>query len=135
MGKLSISSAVNSGLHLNRFTRFHPSILELSDSLYTVLLSLPVKGPLYTAIYPVWPLFVAAVTANSEKRDRLYQRVVPIREGDRNTLPAVLERISGMRIWLASQDITCQRRDGWWDEMLSPSSSTVDLGSNLLCLG
>ncbi|KAJ4353087.1 hypothetical protein N0V95_003682 [Ascochyta clinopodiicola] len=116
-------------------TRFHPSILDLSDALSTLILSLPVKGPLYTAIYPVWPLFVAAVTVNSDKRDRLYQRVVPIREGDRNTLPAVLKRVSGVRIWLAQQDPSCQRREGWWDDMLSPSSSTVALGKNLLCLG
>lgn len=116
-------------------TRFHPSILELSDALHTVLHSLPVKGALYTAIYPIWPLFIAAVTANSDKRDRLYQHVVPIREGDKNTLPAVLKRISGMRIWLASQDASCHRCDGWWDEMLSPASSTTALGSNLLCLG
>lgn len=118
-----------------RFTRFHPSVLELTDSLHTVLLALPVKGSLYTAIYPVWPLFIAAVTANSDKRDRLYQRVVPIREGDKNTLPAVLKRVSGLRIWLANQDATSQRREGWWDEMLSPSSSTTALGSKLLCLG
>jgi hypothetical protein len=116
------------------FTRFHPSILELSDSLHTVLLSLPVKGNLYTAIYPVWPIFIAAVTANSDKRDRLYQRVVPIREGDKNTLPAVLKRISGLRIWLASQDASCHRRENWWDEMLSPSSSTIALGNVLYFL-
>ncbi|KAI4923045.1 uncharacterized protein J4E92_007796 [Alternaria infectoria] len=117
------------------FTRFHSSILELSDALHTLLLSLQVKGPLYTAIYPVWPFFVAAVTANSDKRDRLYQRVVPIREGDKNTLPPVLRRISGMRTWLANQDAACQRDDGWWDEMLSPKSSTIALSSHLLCLG
>ncbi|RYN89980.1 hypothetical protein AA0119_g11341 [Alternaria tenuissima] len=121
--------------HVYGLTRFHASILELSDALHTLILSLPVKGPLYTAIYPVWPFFVAAVTANSEKRDRLYQRVVPIREGDKNTLPAVLKRISGIRTWLANQETTCQRQDGWWDEMLSPSSSTVALGPHLLCLG
>jgi hypothetical protein len=110
--------------------------MELNDALTQVLLSLPVKGHLYTAIYPVWPLFIAAVTANSDKRDRLYQRVVPIREGDKNTLPAVLKRVSGMRIWLAKQDPTQQRRDGWWDEMLMPSSSTSALAANrLLCLG
>ncbi|KAI4702699.1 hypothetical protein J4E89_010231 [Alternaria sp. Ai002NY15] len=117
------------------FTRFHSSILELSDALHTLLLSLPVKGPLYTAIYPVWPFFIAAVTANSDKRDRLYQRVVPIREGDKNTLPPVLRRISGMRTWLANQDAACQRDDGWWDEMLSPKSSTIALSPHLLCLG
>lgn len=122
-------------LTLHRYTRFHPSVLELSDSLHTVILALPVKGSLYTAIYPVWPLFIAAVTANSDKRDRLYQRVVPIREGDKNTLPAVLKRVSGLRIWLANQDSSCHRREGWWDEMLSPSSSTTLLGSKLLCLG
>ncbi|KAF1933617.1 uncharacterized protein M421DRAFT_395722 [Didymella exigua CBS 183.55] len=116
-------------------TRFHPSVVEASEALCALLLALPVKGPLYTAIYPVWPLFVAAVTVNSEKRDRLYQHVVPIREGDKNTLPAVLRRVSGMRVWLAQQDATCQRRDGWWEEMLSPRSSTVALGRNLLCLG
>ncbi|KAJ8113892.1 hypothetical protein OPT61_g4087 [Boeremia exigua] len=76
-------------------TRFHPSTLDLSESLYTTILSLPVQGALYTAIYPVWPLFMAAVTLGAEKRDRLYQRVVPIREGDRNTLPAVLTRHDG----------------------------------------
>ncbi|KAI4644028.1 uncharacterized protein J4E78_009811 [Alternaria triticimaculans] len=117
------------------FTRFHSSILELSDALHTLILSLPVKGPLYTAIYPVWPFFIAAVTANSDKRDRLYQRVVPIREGDKNTLPPVLRRISGMRTWLANQDTSCQRDDGWWDEMLSPKSSTIALSPHLLCLG
>ena len=116
-------------------TRFHPSILSLSDALHTLLLSLPVKGALYTAISPVWPLFVAAVTASSDKRDRLYQRVVPIREGDKNTLPAVLRRVSGMRVWLAQQDQNVQRRDGWWDEMLSPDSSTAGVGRGLLCLG
>ncbi|KAF1361962.1 hypothetical protein EJ07DRAFT_109125 [Lizonia empirigonia] len=116
-------------------TRFHPSILELSDALSILILSLPVKGPLYTAIYPVWPLFVATVSVNSDKRDRLYQRVVPIREGDKNSLPAVLKRVSGMRIWLAQQDPSCQRREGWWDDMLSPSSSTVTLGTSMLCLG
>ncbi|KAH6622350.1 fungal-specific transcription factor domain-containing protein [Boeremia exigua] len=116
-------------------TRFHPSILDLTDALYTLILSLPVQGALYTAIYPVWPLFVAAVTLNSDKRDRVYQRVVPIREGDRNTLPSVLKRVSGMRVWLAQQDSTCHRRDCWWEEMLSPSSSTTALRTNLLCLG
>ena len=83
----------------------------------------------------MWPLFVAAVTASSDKRDRLYQRVVPIREGDKNTLPAVLRRVSGMRVWLAQQDAGVLRRDGWWDEMLSPGSSTVGVGRGLLCLG
>lgn len=117
------------------FTRFHPSVVELTDSLFNVLLSLPVKGSLYTAIYPVWPLFIAAVTANSDRRDRLYQRVVPIREGDKNTLPAVLKRVSGLRIWLANQDPSSQRCEGWWDNMLSPSSSTTALGPKLLCLG
>ena len=116
-------------------TRFHPSVVDLSQSLCTLVLSLPVKGALYTAIYPTWSVFVAAVTVNSDKRDRLYQRVVPIREGDKNTLPAVLKRVSGLRIWLAQQDPMCQRQDGWWDEMLSPSSSTGLLGRNLLCLG
>lgn len=118
------------------FTRFHPAIMELNDALTQTILSIPVKGHLYTAVYPVWPLFIAALTANSDKRDRLYQRVVPIREGDKNTLPAVLKRISGLRIWLANQDQTQQRRDGWWDEMLQPSSSTTALPVNrLLCLG
>ena len=110
--------------------------MELNDALTQILLSIPLKGHLYTADYPVWPLFIAAVTANSDKRDRLYQRVVPIREGDKNTLPAVLKRISGLRIWLANQDQMQQRRDGWWDEMLQPSSSTTALPVNrLLCLG
>src|SRR5690242_18382152 len=116
-------------------TRFHPSIMDLSDTLYTLMLSLPVRGSLYTAIYPVWPLFVAAVTLNADKRGHIYQRVVPISEGDKNTLPSVLKRVSGMRIWLAQQDSTCHRRDGWWDEMLSPSSSTTAPRRNLLCLG
>jgi hypothetical protein len=116
-------------------TRYHPSVIDLSEKLCTLILSLPVKGALYTAIYPIWPLFVAAVTINSDRRDQLYQRVVPIREGDKNTLPAVLKRVSGLRIWLAQQDPMCQRRDGWWDEMLSPSSSTSSLGRSLLCLG
>ena len=75
-------------------TRFNPAIMELNDALTAVILSLPVKGHLYTGIYPVWPVFIAAVTANSDKRDCLYQRVVPIREGDKNTLPAVLKRVS-----------------------------------------
>lgn len=110
--------------------------MELNDTLTQLLLTLPVKGSLYTAVYPVWPLFIAAVTANSDKRDRLYQRVVPIREGDKNTLPAVLKRISGLRIWLANQDQTLQRREGWWDEMLKPGSSTAAISANrLLCLG
>ncbi|KAF2008828.1 hypothetical protein BU24DRAFT_359471 [Aaosphaeria arxii CBS 175.79] len=118
------------------FTRFNPAIVELNDALSHILLTLPVKGNLYTAIYPVWPLFVAAVTANSDKRDRIYARVVPIREGDKNTLPAVLKRISGLRVWLAKQDATLPRRDGWWEEMLQPSSSTTALPANrLLCLG
>lgn len=117
-------------------TRFNPAIMELNDALTAVLLSLPVKGALYSAIYPVWPVFIAAVTANSDKRDRLYQRVVPIREGDKNTLPAVLKRVSGLRIWLAKQDASVQRREGWWEEMLQPTSSTTDLSaSRLLCLG
>lgn len=110
--------------------------MELNDALTAVILSLPVKGQLYTAIYPVWPVFIAAVTANSDKRDCLYQRVVPIREGDKNTLPAVLKRVSGMRIWLAKQDSTSLLRNGWWDEMLQPSSSTTAISTTrLLCLG
>jgi hypothetical protein len=121
---------------LIRLTRFDPTIMELNDTLTAVLLSLPVKGNLYTAMYPVWPLFIASVTANSDKRERLFQRVVPIREGDKNTLPYVLKRISGLRIWLANQEATQQRCYGWWDEMLQPSSSTIELPANrLLCLG
>lgn len=117
------------------YTRFHPSILQLSDTLQTLLLSLPVKGNLYTAIYPIWPLFIAAVTTNSERRDRLYQRVVPIREGDKSTLLPVLKRVSGIRIWLAKQDASCHIREDWWSEMLRPNSSRIPLGSNTLCLG
>lgn len=116
-------------------SRFHPSVVDLSEALCTVVLSLPVKGALYTAIYPTWPLFIAAVTVNSDKRDHLYQRVVPIREGDKSTLPAVLKRVSGLRTWLAQQNPSYQRKDGWWDEMLSPSSSTSLVRRNLLCLG
>lgn len=135
MGKFERSSHHDAKLTCRRFTRFHSCIIQLSDSLVAALLTLPVKGSLYTAMYPIWPLFVAAITVNSDKRDTLYRRVVPIREGDKNTLPAVLKRVSGLRIWLANQDPTCQVRDGWWDEMLSPSSSTSVLGPNLLCLG
>ncbi|KAE8850718.1 hypothetical protein PTNB73_00265 [Pyrenophora teres f. teres] len=72
------------------YTRTHSSVASLSATLYSLILSLPVKGPLYTAIYPVWPLFIAAVTTDADRREALYQRVVPIREGDKNTLPAVL---------------------------------------------
>ncbi|CBY00938.1 hypothetical protein LEMA_P020680.1 [Plenodomus lingam JN3] len=118
-----------------RYTRFHPSILRLSDALQSLLLSLPVKGSLYTAIYPIWPLFIATVTTNSDRRDRLYQRVVPIREGDKGTLSPVLKRVSGLRVWLAKQEASCQMREDWWSELLHANSSTVVLGSNMLCLG
>jgi hypothetical protein len=67
-----------------RFTRFHPAIIELSNALTSLIVSLPVKGSLYTAIYPIWPFFVAAVTANVDKRDILYQCVVSIRERDKS---------------------------------------------------
>ncbi|KAF2181851.1 hypothetical protein K469DRAFT_671104 [Zopfia rhizophila CBS 207.26] len=118
------------------FTRFNPAIMELNTALVSLILSLPVKGSLYTAIYPIWPLFIAAVTASADKRELLYQRVVPIREGDKSTLPAVLQRVSSLRIWLANQDPTSHRRDGWWDEMLEPGNSTNAVPANrLLCLG
>lgn len=116
-------------------TRFHPTIHPLTSTLTSLLLTLPVKGPLYTAIYPVWPLFIATVTVNSDTRERLYQRVVPIREGDKTTLPRVLERVSGLRIWLARQDGNVGRREAWWDEMLAPESSTTKVMEGLLCLG
>lgn len=118
------------------FTRFHPVITDLKNKLFQGIISLPVKGPLYTAIFPVWPLFIAATTCSSTEREALYQHVVPICEGVRNTLPAVLNRVSGLRSWLASQDPTQTRKDGWWDEMLHSSSSTtaVPVG-RLLCLG
>ena len=118
-----------------RTTRFHPSILTTSSTLSTLLLSLPVKGALYTAIYPVWPFFIAAVTVNSDRRDHMYQRVVPIREGDKNTLPAVLRRVSGLRVWLAQQDPGCHMREGWWDEMVGSRSNAGSMGGKLLCLG
>ncbi|PVI02748.1 hypothetical protein DM02DRAFT_641064 [Periconia macrospinosa] len=131
-----LATAIYLRCRLFGLTRFNPAIMELNDTLNAVLLSLPVKGNLFTALYPVWPIFIASVTANSEKRERLYQRVVPVREGDKNTLPFVLERISGLRIWLANQDATQHRREGWWDEMLQPNSSTTLLPPNhLLCLG
>ncbi|OCL09016.1 hypothetical protein AOQ84DRAFT_376222 [Glonium stellatum] len=118
------------------FTRFHPAVVRLSDALISLIISLPVKGSLYTATYPIWPFFVAAVTADADRRDTLYQRVVSIREGDKSTLPAVLQRISSLRIWLACQDAELQRRDGWWDEMLEHEHSANTLPNNrLLCLG
>ena len=73
--------------------------------------------------------------AVEQERHGVHAFVVPIREGDKNTLPAVLRRVSGMRVWLAQQDAGVLRRDGWWDEMLSPGSSTVGVGRGLLCLG
>ncbi|KAF2814024.1 uncharacterized protein BDZ99DRAFT_410308 [Mytilinidion resinicola] len=118
------------------YTRFHPAVTELSDALISLILSIPVTGPLYTAIYPIWPLFIACLTCNAETRDRLYQRVVPIREGDKSTLPAVLRRISGLRSWLARQSPEIHRHEGWWDEMLEPESSAHVIHTDrLLCLG
>ncbi|RMZ73186.1 C6 zinc finger domain [Pyrenophora seminiperda CCB06] len=117
------------------YTRTHPSITSLSATLHNLLLSLPVKGPLYTAIYPIWPLFIAAVTTDADRREALYQRVVPIREGDRNTLPAVLKRVSGWRVWLARLDSVGSRREGWWDEMVSLRVGKVGREGGLLCLG
>ncbi|CAI6333307.1 unnamed protein product [Periconia digitata] len=131
-----LATAIYLRCRLYGFTRFNPAIMELNDTLNAVLFSLPVKGSLFTAIYPVWPIFIASVTANPDKRERLFQRVVPVREGDKNSLASVLERISGLRIWLATQDATQTRRDGWWDEMLQPNSSATLLPTNhLLCLG
>lgn len=76
------------------------------------------------------------MTANSDKRDLLYQRVVPIREGDKSTLPLVLKRVSGLRVWLARQDPAQHVREGWWDEMMEPGSSTWPVANHLmLCLG
>ncbi|KAF2500053.1 hypothetical protein BU16DRAFT_501602 [Lophium mytilinum] len=118
------------------YTRFHPAVAELSDALISLILSLPVTGPLYTAIYPIWPLWIACLTCNADKRDRLYQRVVPIREGDKSTLPAVLRRVSGLRSWLARQNTEVHRHEGWWDEMLEPDSSAHAIRTDrLLCLG
>jgi len=113
----------------------HASITCLSATLHNLLLSLPVKGPLYTAIYPIWPLFIAAVTTDADRREALYQRVVPIREGDKNTLPAVLEWVSGLRVWLARLEGVGCRREGWWDEMVGLRVSNVGRYGRLLCLG
>jgi len=117
------------------YTRAHHFITSLSATLHSLLLSLPAKGHLYTAIYPIWPLFVAAVTTDADKREALYQHVVPIREGDKNTLPAVLKWVSGLRVWLARLEGVGCRREGWWDEMVSLGMGKVGRHGGLLCLG
>ncbi|KAI0591088.1 RTA1 multi-domain protein [Pyrenophora tritici-repentis] len=117
------------------YTRTHPSVTSLSAALHSLVLSLPVKGPFYTAIYPVWPLFIAAVTTDADRREVLYQRVVPIREGDKNTLPAVLKWVSELRVWLARLDGVGCRQEGWWDEMVSLRVGKMGRGGGLLCLG
>ncbi|KAL6160436.1 hypothetical protein ACJQWK_09388 [Exserohilum turcicum] len=126
---------VKSHGYSTRFTRFDPFIIALADKLYAALRSLPVHGPLYTAIYPIWPFFVAAVTTTEDKRERLCRREGLAREGNRDRLTAVLRRIAGIRTWLADQDPNCTRQDGWWELMLTPAASTMPLGTNLLCLG
>ncbi|KAL6703140.1 hypothetical protein ACN47E_010202 [Coniothyrium glycines] len=117
------------------YTRFHPSITELNDALCGILLNLPVKGSLYTAIYPVWPFFMAAVTAGEERRETLCRRVGGVYDAGNSTFPAVLRRVGGLRVWLAARDDRVSKCEGWWDEMLSPGSSTMRLGRNMLCLG
>ena len=54
-------------------------IVKLNASLSQLILSLPNSGPLYTASYPIWPFFVAAVTCDETMCDTLYHRVWDMR--------------------------------------------------------
>lgn len=65
----------------------------------------------------------------------MYQRVVPIRDGGKNTLPAVLKHVHGLRVWLARLDGTECIKKQWWDEMVSLKVGKVGEDIRLLCLG
>lgn len=48
-------------------------------------------GPLYTALYPIWPFFIAAVTGTAELRDMLFNRVREITMREKSVRKQSLE--------------------------------------------
>ena len=58
--------------------------MKLNAKLSHLILWLPVAGPLYTALYPIWPFFIAAMTCNANMRDTLYNRVWDIRTREKS---------------------------------------------------
>ncbi len=55
---------------LYRATPTHKTVAEIHRPLLSVLSELPSEGPNFTAIYPLWAMFVAAVSA-SRKSERV----------------------------------------------------------------
>lgn len=48
------------------------------------MLSLSVAGPFYTALYPIWPFFIAAVTCDVDMRDKLCSRIWEIKSREKS---------------------------------------------------
>ena len=55
---------------LYRATSTHKTVTEIHRRLLSILTELPSEGPHFTAIFPLWAIFVAAVSA-SRKSERV----------------------------------------------------------------
>lgn len=61
-------------------TRSHPSIIEMQEELYQLIMLLPSDGPLFTAIYPTWSIFILAATCDVSRRQALFRLLQAIEE-------------------------------------------------------
>lgn len=61
-------------------TRSHPSIIEMQEELYQLIMLLPSDGPLFTAIYPTWSIFILAATCDVARRQPLFRLLQAIEE-------------------------------------------------------
>ncbi|KAL1962949.1 hypothetical protein VTN77DRAFT_9045 [Rasamsonia byssochlamydoides] len=109
-------------------TPLHSRVASLQAKLYELVLSLPVEGPYYTAIYPLWCCVIATVASTqAEHVETLYERLHNIRKRNKGNIGPVLTCISNLCAWIQQHPFTSTRQPGWWEEMLEAQPARLKM--------
>lgn len=69
--------------------------MSIQAKLFDIIMRLPVEGPLYTAAYPLWCCFIAALASGYRDRtEKLYERLNSIRKRNKGVCPLSHDKAS-----------------------------------------
>ncbi|THC91341.1 hypothetical protein EYZ11_009206 [Aspergillus tanneri] len=109
-------------------TPLHSQVASLHAKLYDLVMRLPIDGMLYTAAYPLWCCFIAALTSGySEKTEILYERLNSIRTRNKGNICAVISCISSLFSWIHSHPFDKAVQHGWWDALMETQPARMRL--------
>ncbi|KAK1147216.1 hypothetical protein N8T08_001955 [Aspergillus melleus] len=109
-------------------TPLHSQVISIQAKLFDIIMRLPIEGPLYTAAYPLWCCFIAALTSGyRDKTEKLYERLNNIRKRNKGNICPILSCLSSLFGWINNHPFDNVIQQGWWDAMLEAQPARMRL--------